>query len=184
LAGEPVTDFTVTFEDALATVPPEYVDHDRFVPGDGPLDAEVAVVGEAPGATEVEQGKPFVGRAGSLLDDAMQTVGIDREEVYVTNVVKTRPPENRTPHRDEIEAWQPVLAAELDRVDPAVVVLLGNTATQALLDTGEGITALRGRRIDRDGRVIVPTFHPAALFYDRDKRADLEADLASAIDVA
>lgn len=174
------SDFERTFEDALAAVPEEHFDRDRFVPGVGPLSADVVVVGEAPGATEVERGEPFVGQAGGQLDDALRAAGLEREEIYVTNVVKVRPPENRTPHVSEIEAWRPVLDAELDRVDPAVVVTLGNTATRALLDADEGITDLRGRRIEHGGRVVVPTFHPSAIFFDQGKRADLEADLETA----
>lgn len=175
------TDFEQAFGAALESVPNDHFDRDRFVPGVGRLDADLVVVGEAPGATEVEQGEPFVGQAGAQLDEAMQEAGVVREEVYVTNVVKVRPPDNRTPHVAEIEAWRPVLAAELDRIDPAVVVTLGNTATRAVLDTDEGITDLRGRTIEHDGRVIVPTFHPASIFYDRDKRADIVADLETAI---
>ena len=176
------TDFERTFEDAVAAVPDEHLDRERFVPGVGPLDAEVVVVGEAPGETEVAEGVPFVGQAGSQLDRALEAAGLRREDVYVTNVVKVRPPNNRTPHVDEVEAWRPVLAAELERIDPAVVVTLGNTATRALLGTDEGITDLRGRRFEREGRTIVPTFHPASIFYDRGKRADLEADLRTALD--
>ena len=174
-------DFERIYGDALDAVPGEHFDRERFVPGVGPLDAPLVVVGEAPGATEVEEGEPFVGQAGSQLDGALRAAGIDREEVYVTNAVKVRPPNNRSPHVDEVEAWRPVLDAELDRVDPAVVVTLGNTATRALLDTDEGITDLRGRRIEHDGRVVVPTFHPASIFYDEGKRADLEADLETAL---
>ena len=173
-------DFERIFADALATVPAEHGDRDRFAPGVGPLDADVVVVGEAPGETEVAEGAPFVGQAGSQLDDALRAAGLERESIYVTNVVKVRPPNNRTPHADEIEAWRPVLAAELDRIDPIVVVTLGNTATRALLDTDERITDLRGRRVERDGRTVVPTFHPASIFYDRGKRADMEADLETA----
>lgn len=176
-------EFERAFGDALATVPTEHVDRDRFVPGVGPLSADLVVVGEAPGEMEVERGEPFVGQAGSQLDAALEAAGVERAEVYVTNVVKVRPPDNRTPHVDEVEAWLPVLDAELARIDPAVVVTLGNTATRALLDTDEGITDLRGRRIERDGRVVVPTFHPASIFYDRGKRADLEADLETALAV-
>jgi DNA polymerase len=175
------TDFERTFAEALSAVPEAHVDRDRFVPGVGPLDASLVLVGEAPGATEVEEGEPFVGQAGHQLDGALEAAGIDRGGVYVTNVVKVRPPNNRTPHVDEIEAWRPVLDAELDRVDPAVVVTLGNTATGALLDADEGITDLRGRRIEHGGRVVVPTFHPASIFYDEGKRADLEADLETAL---
>ena len=180
-AIDSATDFERTFEDALAAVPDAHFDRDRFVPGVGPLDASLVVIGEAPGGTEVEEGAPFVGQAGRQLDEALEAAGVERAEAYVTNVVKVRPPNNRTPHVDEIDAWRPVLEAELERIDPAVVVTLGNTATRALLDTDEGITDLRGRRIERGGYVVVPTFHPASIFYDRGKRADLEADLETAL---
>lgn len=180
-AIDSATDFERTFEDVLAEVPEEHFDRERFVPAVGPLDASLVVVGEAPGGTEVEEGEPFVGQAGKQLNGALEEAGIDRTAVYVTNVVKVRPPNNRTPHVDEIEAWRPVLEAELDRVDPAVIVTLGNTATRALLDTDEGITDLRGERVDYDGRAVVPTFHPASIFYDQGKRADLEADLETAL---
>lgn len=180
-AIDTVDAFERAFGDALAAVPAEHVDRDRFVPGVGPLSADIVVVGEAPGATEVERGEPFVGQAGSQLDAALEAAGVERAEVYVTNAVKVRPPDNRTPRAAEIEAWRPVLDAELERIDPAVVVTLGNTATRALLETDGGITDLRGRRFERGGRVVVPTFHPASIFYDRGKRADLEADLETAL---
>lgn len=173
-------DFEDVFADALAAVPDDHVDRTRFVPGHGPLDAAVMVVGEAPGADEVEQGEPFVGSAGQRLDSLLGDLGVVREELYVTNVVKVRPPENRTPRKGEIDAWLPVFEAELDRVDPAVVVPLGTTAARAVLDTSEGITELRGKTAERDGRRVMPTFHPAATFYDESKRPDLEDDLERA----
>jgi DNA polymerase len=177
-------EFEAEFGDALAAVPDEHVDRSRFVPGVGPLDADVVLVGEAPGETEVTEGEPFVGRAGSELDRALEAAGVDRSTVYVTNLVKVRPPENRTPHVAEIDAWRPVLEAELERVDPAVVVPLGTTATRALLDTDEGITDLHGRRFERDGRTVVPAFHPAATLYDRSKTDAFEADVRAAFDAA
>lgn len=179
-----VTDFEDAFADALDRVPDEQFDRSRFVPGVGPLDAAVVLVGEAPGATEVEEGEPFVGQAGGRLDAALEAADVDRADVYVTNLVKVRPPENRTPHVAEIDAWRPVLEAELDRIDPAVVVPLGTTATRALLDVDEGITAVHGRQFDRDGRLVVPAYHPAALLYDPEKRADFEADLRAALEAA
>lgn len=179
-----MSDFETTFADALTAVPDEHRDPSRFVPGVGPHDAAVALVGEAPGATEVETGVPFTGSAGNRLDGALEDLGVDRDELYVTNLVKVRPPENRTPHVAEIEAWAPVLEAELDRVDPEVVVPLGTTATKALLDTDEGVTAVHGERFERDGRVVVPAFHPAATLYDESKRPALEADLRAALEAA
>lgn len=179
-----MSDFASAFSAALGEVPEEHRDPSRFVPGVGPHGADVALVGEAPGGTEVETGVPFTGSAGSRLDSVLEELGVDRADLYVTNVVKVQPPENRTPHVAEIDAWRPVLSAELDRVDPAVVVPLGTTATRAVLDTDEGITAVHGEEFERDGRVVVPAFHPAATFYDDSKRPALVADLRAAFAAA
>lgn len=180
----PVTDFETAFADELAAVPDDHFDRSRFVPAVGPLDADVMLVGEAPGAQEVEQGEPFVGQAGRQLDRALDDVGVERDALYITNLVKVRPPDNRTPRRGEIDAWRPVLEAEIARVDPGVVVPLGTTATRALLDTDEGITAVHGRRFERFGRVVVPAYHPAAGLYDESKLSAFEADLRAAFDAA
>jgi len=177
-------DFEREFADVLDDVPDEQFDRSRFVPGVGPLDADVVLVGEAPGGREVEEGEPFVGRAGSRLDRALESIGVDRGSLYITNVVKVRPPENRTPHVAEVEAWWPVLEAELDRVDPRVVVPLGTTATRQLLDVEEGITDVHGERFERDGRLVVPVYHPAATLYDRSKDDAFEADLRSVFESA
>lgn len=175
-------DFEATFEARLSEVPPEHYDEETFVPGAGPLDARLVIVGEAPGADEVTEGEPFVGNAGRRLDSFLAAAGIDREECYLTNVVKVRPPGNRDPRVGEVGAWLPVLDAELDRIDPAVVLTLGNAATRAVLDTDAGITDLRGRTYERDGRTVVPTFHPAATFYDEGKREAIEADLETVVE--
>ena len=175
-------DFESEFEDALASVPDEQFDRSRFVPSDGPLDADAILVGEAPGEREVEEGAPFVGPSGGRLDSALEAAGVDRDDLYVTNLVKVRPPENRDPHRDEIDAWLPVLEAEIERVDPDVVVPLGSFAARELLDTDENVSDLRGRTFERDGYDIAPTYHPAATFYGEDKREALEADLRAALD--
>lgn len=174
-------DFETTFEDELATVPEEHFDRERFAPPAGTADATVMLVGEAPGATEVSEGEPFVGQAGTRLDAALEAIGVDRADLYITNVVKTRPPENRTPLVGEIDAWLPVLEAEIEYVDPDTIVPMGNTATRALLDTEEGITAIHGREFERDGRIVIPTFHPAALLYDDSKVTALEEDLRTAL---
>jgi DNA polymerase len=176
-------DFQTEFEASMAAVPDKYVDMERFVPGSGPLDAPVMLVGEAPGRTEVEESEPFVGQAGETLDRVLDELDVDRRSLYITNVVKVRPPENRTPYVGEIDAWMRVLEAEIARVDPEVIVTLGNTATKALLDTSDGVGAVHGRRFERDGRTVVPTYHPAALFYDRSKRDTLLEDLRTAVTV-
>lgn len=177
-------EFADEFADVLAAVPDEHLDPDRFVPGVGPLDADVVLVGESPGGREVTRGEPFVGQAGSQLDRALEGIGHEREELYVTNLLKVRPPEDRDPHVAEVEAWWPVLEAELDRVDPTVVVPLGSFATDALLDTDETITDLHGRAFEVDGQTVVPAFHPAAALYDRGKVDALESDLATAFEAA
>ena len=167
---------------ALAAVPQEHRDPGREMAPEGPLDADLVLVGEAPGANEAETGRPFVGRAGDVLDAALAAAGIDRASVYITAVVKTRPPDNRDPHRAELDAWRPVLEAELALVDPRGVVALGAVATRELLGTDRRITDLRGRVVERarERWWILPTFHPAAILYDPDKRADLERDLQQA----
>ncbi|ELZ02637.1 uracil-DNA glycosylase [Natrialba asiatica] len=177
-------EFETAFADALESVPDEHVDRERFVPGVGPLSADVMVVGEAPGKQEVAQGEPFVGQAGSQLDRALESIGYDRRDLYITNLVKVRPPENRDPHADEIEAWSPVLEAELERVDPIVLVPLGSFATAELLETDETITDVHGREFEREGRTVVPSFHPAAALYDRSKVDAIESDLATAFALA
>jgi uracil-DNA glycosylase family 4 len=133
--------------------------------GEGAADASVMVVGEGPGREEDLQGRPFVGRSGQLLDRLLrEEAGLRRDEVYITNVVKCRPPGNRDPLPDEITSCSPYLAGQVEQIRPAVVLTLGNFSTKLLLDTKEGITRLRGRTYPygTTGAVIVPTFHPAA----------------------
>ena len=132
--------------------------------GVGDPTADLAFVGEAPGAEEDRQGLPFVGRSGQLLDRLLlEELGLTRDRVYIMNVLKCRPPGNRDPEPEEIASCRPYLEAQLDLIAPRVVVTLGNFASKLLLDTKEGITRLRGRTYPyRDG-VLVPTFHPAAV---------------------
>ena len=137
----------------------------QVVFGTGAPDADVVFVGEAPGAREDEQGVPFVGRSGQLLDRLLaEELGVERSDVYIANVVKCRPPDNRDPRPDEIAACRPWLAHQLDLVDPVVIVTLGNFASRLLLDTATGITKLRGAdyRYGNPPRHLVPTFPPAA----------------------
>ena len=120
------------------------------------------VVGEGPGEEEDRQGKPFVGRAGQLLTKMLASVGFDRErDCYIANVVKCRPEKNRNPEPDEVAACNPFLMAQLDTIQPLVILALGNFAAQTLLGTKEGITKLRGRAYDYRSIVLVPSFHPA-----------------------
>ena len=140
--------------------------------GDGSVDADVMFVGEAPGSNEDRQGVPFVGAAGKLLDRLLAEQGIAREEVYIANVLKCRPPGNRDPHPDEIDACADYLRTQLRLVDPQVVVTLGNFATKLLLKRNVGITRLRGQVYPWWNRTLVPTFHPAAALRGGDKVTD------------
>ncbi len=130
--------------------------------GSGTVDADVMFVGEGPGQREDEQGLPFVGPSGKLLEQLLGEIGLTRAGVYIANVVKCRPPGNRDPRPDEIAACKGYLRTQLRLVDPKVVVTLGNFASKLLLRTSTGITRLRGRAYPWWGRHLVPTFHPAA----------------------
>jgi uracil-DNA glycosylase family 4 len=136
----------------------------QVVFGAGDPHADLMFVGEGPGEQEDRDGIPFVGRAGRLLTSLIEGIGLDRDSVYIANVLKCRPPGNRDPLAEEIESCRPYLEAQVGFVDPAVVVTLGNFATKLLLDTREGITKLRGREFPfRERAVLVPTFHPSAV---------------------
>lgn len=151
----------------------------QVVVGSGDPHADIMFLGEAPGAREDESGVPFVGRSGQLLDRLLAELGLARSAVYVTNVVKCRPPGNRNPRSDEIEACSGFLERQVDLVDPTVIVTLGNFAARRLLSTSEGITRLRGKFYPWSNRKVVPTFHPAAALRGGARvtdamRADLE----------
>jgi uracil-DNA glycosylase family 4 len=147
----------------------------HMVPGDGDRAARVMVVGEAPGASEDRAGKPFVGRAGRLLDEVLERAGMAREEVWVTNVVKARPPGNRDPRSAEVEHCRPWLEAELALLRPWLVVPLGRHALGHFAP-GEKITQVAGTRLERDGRTLFPLLHPAAALRSPPMRERLFAD--------
>lgn len=144
--------------------------------GEGNPHARVMIIGEAPGKNEDLQGKPFVGAAGKFLDELLEVAGLKREDVFIANVLKCRPPSNRNPNPEEIEACATFLRQQTQTISPDVIVTLGNFATQFILRTGVGITHLRGT-VQRAGRFLVlPVFHPAAAIYDRSKRDVLLSD--------
>jgi DNA polymerase len=147
----------------------------NLVPGEGNPDADVVFVGEAPGASEDKQGRPFVGAAGRLLDELLTEAGLERDDVFITNVVKARPPKNRDPRPDEVEHHLPWLVAQLDVIEPRIVVPLGRHAMGRFVD-GVTITEAHGRPVQDDGRTIVPWFHPAAAIYNRSLRETLHED--------
>lgn len=135
----------------------------NHVPGEGNPEAKFVIVGEAPGATEDELGRPFVGKSGDLLTKILEAIGFKREDVFICNVLKHRPPGNRNPTPDEVVACAPFLLKQLDVLKPKVILALGNFAAQTLLDTDVGITKLRGVEHTYHGIPLVATFHPAAL---------------------
>jgi DNA polymerase len=154
----------------------------QVVFGRGNPAADLVFVGEAPGAEEDAQGKPFVGRSGRLLDRlVLEEIGFTDDRFYVMNVLKCRPPANRDPKPGEVEACSGWFDAQLALLDPAVVVPLGNFAARALLGTNEGITRLRGRLYPWRGRKLVPTYHPAAVLRGGPvPMAEMRADLVRA----
>ncbi|NBO63276.1 MAG: uracil-DNA glycosylase [Acidobacteria bacterium] len=152
----------------------------NLVFGEGDPSAKLMFVGEGPGADEDLSGRPFVGRAGQLLTKMIEAIGLSREQVYIANVVKSRPPENRTPERDEVEACLPFLLRQIAVIRPRLIVTLGNPATQALLVTNVGITRLRGKFHDfpqLPNIQIMPTYHPAYLLRSPDKKRETWEDL-------
>jgi uracil-DNA glycosylase len=137
----------------------------QVVYGVGNSDADLLFIGEGPGYHEDKQGEPFVGAAGQLLNRMLAEIGTRREDVYIANVVKCRPPGNRDPLPDEIEACSPWLAEQVQLIDPHIVVTLGNFATRYVLERPTSISRVRGQRFNWRGRTVIPTFHPAAVLH-------------------
>lgn len=148
----------------------------KIVFGVGNPNARVMFVGEGPGKNEDLKGEPFVGAAGHNLDDLLALAGLRREDVYIANVVKCRPPSNRNPRPEEIEACSPFLREQIRSIWPDVIVCLGNFATHFVLRTEAGITGLRGRMHQTGHFVVMPTFHPAAALYHREWQSYLDDD--------
>lgn len=144
---------------------------------DGDKNAEVMFIGEGPGADEDMQGIPFVGKAGQLMNKALLGLGIKREEIYITNVVKCRPPMNRNPEKDEANACKEFLESQIKLVNPKIIVLLGSVALKNILGEEYGITASRGKWFEKENIKYLPTFHPAALLRDESKKIDFWEDL-------
>jgi uracil-DNA glycosylase len=149
----------------------------KIVFADGNPKAKLVFVGEGPGRDEDMQGLPFVGRAGKLLTSMIEAMGLQRQDVYICNVVKCRPPENRLPEPDEIKTCSPFLLRQLDVVDPQVIVALGACAAQTLLQTTRGISHFRGQWQEFDGRKLMATYHPAYLLRNPPAKADVWKDL-------
>jgi DNA polymerase len=149
----------------------------QIVFGVGNPDADLMFVGEAPGGDEDIQGIPFVGRAGQLLTKIIEAIGLQRDDVYIANVIKCRPPQNRNPEQDEVETCEPFLFQQVDIIKPKVIVALGTFAARALLRTLDPISRLRGRVYEYRGAKLVPTFHPAYLLRNPASKREVWEDM-------
>jgi DNA polymerase len=149
----------------------------QVVFGVGNPNADLMFVGEAPGADEDEQGEPFVGRAGQLLTKIIEAIDLKREDVYIANVIKCRPPGNRNPEPDEVAQCQPFLFRQIDAIKPKVIVALGKFAAQALLQSTEPITRVRGKSFTYRGATLIPTFHPAYLLRNPSAKREVWEDM-------
>jgi uracil-DNA glycosylase len=149
----------------------------KLVFGDGSPKAQLLFVGEGPGADEDAQGLPFVGRAGKLLTQMIEAMGLQRKDVYICNVVKCRPPENRTPEPDEVATCSPYLVRQIDAINPKVLVCLGAVAAKTLLQTTRGITQFRGEWLEWRGRKLIATYHPAYLLRNPNAKGEVWKDL-------
>lgn len=145
--------------------------------GVGNENADVMFIGEGPGADEDREGEPFVGKAGKLMNQAFQGLGISREKVYIANIVKCRPPNNRNPEKEEANACLDYLRNQVILVKPKIIVLLGSVSLKNILGENYGITASRGKWIEKKEILYMPTFHPAALLRDDSKKIDFWNDL-------
>lgn len=145
--------------------------------GVGNENADIMFIGEGPGADEDREGEPFVGKAGKLMDQAFIGLGITRENIYIANIVKCRPPNNRTPYKEEANTCLDYLRNQVILIKPKIIVLMGNTALKNILGENYGITSSRGKWINKKGILYMPTFHPAALLRDDTKKIDFWNDL-------
>lgn len=149
----------------------------NIVFGTGNKQAKIMLIGEGPGADEDSKGIPFVGKAGQLMDKALIGLGLKREELYIANIVKCRPPSNRVPEQDEADACLNYLRNQVMLVKPKIVVLLGSTALKNIIGKEYGITSSRGKWIEKKGILYMPTWHPAALLRDENKKIEFWQDL-------
>lgn len=150
------------------------------VPGEGNGFAKIMFIGEAPGRSEDQQGRPFVGAAGKLLTEALQEAGLSREDVFITNIVKCRPPNNRVPKEEERSACKPYLERQIALINPRIICILGRTAYESLLEGGS-ITSNRGRLVKHGNRFYFLTVHPAAIIYNPELKTIFKNDLVNLV---
>ncbi len=191
-SSDPAARLAAALQRYEAEFPHDVIDtpHTRIVWGEGDPAASLMFIGEAPGADEDRTGRPFVGRAGQKLTEIITAMGLSREQVYITNILKVRPPENRTPLKHEVEATWPFLAEQIRIINPKAIVTLGGPATKLILNTDTGITRLRGIWAEyRDPETsltvpVMPTFHPAYLLrqYTVENRQKVWSDMLAALD--
>lgn len=158
----------------------------KYVVGEGDLDARIMFIGEAPGKNEAKQGRPFVGAAGKVLAEMLESIGLKREDVYITNIVKDRPPENRDPSAEEIALYAPLLRQQIEIIQPRVIATLGRFSMDFVLDmlgvpeAGQKISNLHGHPLkgqaDYGPVTVVPLYHPAASFYRQELRSQMQQD--------
>jgi len=156
----------------------------NIVFADGDKNADIMLIGEGPGADEDRQGVPFVGKAGQLMNNAFEGLGIAREKLYIANIVKCRPPNNRVPEKSEAEECLNYLRNQVMLVNPKIIVLMGSTALKNILGNEYGITATRGNVIEKKDIIYIPTWHPAALLRDDTKKIDFWKDFKLVIEKA
>ncbi len=148
----------------------------RAVPGEGPSDAKIVFVGEGPGENEDQQGRPFVGAAGKFLTELLESIGLKRSEVFITNIVKCRPPSNRAPRKSEIEACNPYLQSQIRLINPRIVCPLGTPAIVTVMGDEYSAGRVHGRPFRKGQTIILPLYHPAAALYDNTLREVLLQD--------
>ena len=187
-ADEPIQSHIIT----LADVRKELGDCKRcklhrgrktIVFGEGNEKATLMLIGEGPGYDEDVQGRPFVGKAGQLLTKILQSINLPREEVYIANIIKCRPPQNRNPEPDEIQSCNPFLMKQIGVIQPKIICALGTFSAQTLLKTDTKITALRGKFFDLEGIKVIPTYHPAFLLRNPDKKREVWEDMKKIVEL-
>jgi DNA polymerase len=151
--------------------------------GEGNEKATLMLIGEGPGYDEDVQGRPFVGKAGQLLTKILQSINLPREKVYIANIIKCRPPQNRNPEPDEIQSCSPFLMKQIEAIQPKIICALGTFSAQTLLKTETKITALRGKLFDLEGIKVIPTYHPAFLLRNPDKKREVWEDMKKIVEL-